>query len=96
MNFHRSVACTNATKNDSPRDRKNTFDVFFLRLLRRHGGTPLFKSITPVTILKTVVRGGRGGVLVHYYFLKKKCSFARDMNTQKNRDFLTQITSPTR
>ena len=27
--------------------------------------------------------GGRGGVLVHHYFLKKNCSFSRDLNTKK-------------
>jgi len=41
------------------------------------------------------VREGRGGVLVHHYFLKKKMLIFERLEHQKNRDFLTQITSPT-
>jgi len=44
----------------------------------------------------TIVMGGWGVVLVHHYFLQKKSSFWRDLNTWKNWDFLTQTASPTR
>jgi len=44
----------------------------------------------------TVMREGRGRLLVHHFFLKKECLFSRDLNTLKKSDFLTQTTSPTR